>query len=121
MFKLIFATAFALIALSTHAKENSAKGVPDKNGIRLTFEKHQNDLIECSKENPTVQGKLALDCDIDENGKASNIMANEESSQIKDEKMVACLRNKMASWEFPKSAKGETIHISYPLSFRGKK
>jgi hypothetical protein len=101
------------------AKE-TAKGVPDKDGIRQTFEKHQNDLIECSKENPTVKGKLALDCDIDENGKASNVMANPESSQIKDEKMVNCLKNKMAAWEFPKSAKGETAHISYPLSFRGK-
>ena len=111
---------FACIALATvfaSAKENTGQASLDKNGIRETFTKNQADIQACANENPTVKGKLALDCDIDENGKALNIKANEQSSFVKDEKMVTCLKNKMASWEFPKSSKGQVVHISYPLAF----
>lgn len=117
MLKLTTFILVSLVVVISVAKENSASIEPDRNAIRETFSKNSSDILACSKENPSVQGQLTLDFEIDENGKATNVKANKKSSVVKDEKMVKCLADKMKSWNFPKSPRGQIVNIVYPLVF----
>ncbi len=66
------------------------------------------------RRNQAAQGAMEWKWRIDSQGKISGI--DLLRSSIKDEELVRCVRDKIASWRFPKPA-GGSVEVRYPFEF----
>ncbi len=66
------------------------------------------------RRNQTAQGSMEWTWKIDTQGKINGI--NLIKSSIKDEEFVRCVRDKIASWRFPKPS-GGSVEVRYPFEF----
>lgn len=64
--------------------------------------------------NQLARGSMEWRWVIDNEGRASDL--NLIKSSIKDEKMVKCVRDKIASWRFPRPERG-AVEVRYPFEF----
>jgi hypothetical protein len=66
------------------------------------------------RRNQLTSGKMEWSWRIDTRGKISQLEL--VSSSIQDRSMVRCIREKIASWNFPRPRRG-SVEVSYPFTF----
>jgi hypothetical protein len=66
------------------------------------------------RRNEKAQGKVEWSWRIDTRGKISDIALLH--SAIKDQKMTACMRKRIASWRFPRPRRG-SVKVDFPFEF----
>lgn len=96
----------------------------DREGIRKTFFTNQSAVQKCYTDmlasQKDLNGKLTLDFDIDDKGKVTRATWSEEKSRLKSPELAKCITEKIVAWEFPKSPKGTTVQVFYPMAFSTK-
>ncbi|MBY0316970.1 MAG: AgmX/PglI C-terminal domain-containing protein [Bdellovibrionales bacterium] len=84
---------------------------------------HQYEVQVCYKNAvvrvPGLAGKLQVNFELDDKGKASKFTAD-SSSEIKDKTFVDCVLGKMPFWQFPKAPEGSKVSASYQFAFSAK-
>lgn len=84
---------------------------------------HQYEIQVCYKNAvvrvPGLAGKLQVNFELDDKGKASKFTAD-SSSEIKDKVFIDCVLGKMPFWQFPKAPEGSKVVASYQFAFSSK-
>jgi hypothetical protein len=102
----------------------------DREGIRKVFMDKQKELQTCytdrlktakAEGQPILEGKLALDFEIGNDGSVIYAKIDEARSTLKDERLSKCLCDYTKKWTFPKPPDKQTVKVSYPLAFSSKK
>lgn len=100
---------------------SSPKGF-DKEGVRRTLRGHIPEVRLCYEavleRDPKIEGKLLLRWTIDSQGKATDISPVKESSTLQDERLITCITDALATWQFEKPPEETTANITYPFYFR---
>lgn len=96
------------------------KSEVNREGVRQTFVKNQQDIQDCYKKHPpelVVASKLIFDFEVDDQGRLINATTDKEKSTMHNPELGTCICEKMRTWTFPKSASTETTRILYPVYF----
>ncbi len=97
-------------------------GTLDPQLVQATIDRYRFELQLCYelalRRNQEAQGSMQWQWHIDTQGQVFDIELVQTS--ISDSKMADCVRNKIASWKWPKPQKG-SIQISFPFHFNPSK
>lgn len=90
--------------------------------VSKTIDKRKFELQLCYelalRRNQKTLGKMEFSWRIDSRGAISDLKLLETT--IRDKRMVNCVRQKIASWKFPRPRRG-SIKIRYPFSFKPRR
>ena len=97
-------------------------GELDPTLVSRTIDKRKFELQLCYelalRRDQKTNGKMEFSWRIDSRGRISDLKLLR--STIRDKRMVNCVRQKIASWEFPRPRRG-SIKIKYPFSFKPRR
>ena len=95
----------------------------DEHDVKKRMEKNQeafrNCYVEASKENPSLQGSLTLEWDINETGKV--VKAEAVKSTFNSKQMDNCMVNHLKSIRFSPAPAAQIVHASHPFHYAPKK
>jgi len=95
----------------------------DRKGISQTMFRHRKHMSHCYGEALTkkgqekLKGKIMVQFNIGQDGRAREIQALNKESTIQDKDLNNCIVKGLESWEFPVHPKGEVITVKYPIVF----
>lgn len=94
-------------------------GMIDKDAVRRVVRRNLNQLKNCyerlAQRKRSSAGKVELGWDIYSGGRARNVKVI--TSQIKDQKMLNCMKLRLASWRFPDPPEGVIGEVKFPFVF----
>ena len=94
-------------------------GVMDKDAIRRVVKRNLAQLKNCyerlAQRRRESSGRVELGWDIHSGGRVGSVKI--VSSQIKDQKMLNCMKLRLASWRFPDPPEGVIGEVTYPFVF----
>jgi Ca-activated chloride channel family protein len=96
----------------------------NKEEVRRTVRNHIEEVSTCYQatleRNSKIEGKLVVQWQINKEGKATNFAPVKESSTITDARLIQCINDAFATWQFPVPPDNTLAEIRYPFSFRPK-
>lgn len=93
-----------------------------KESLRIPIRDHLKEIRICYEatleRNPQVKGKLVVQWEIGQEGTATHFAPVKGSSTITDERLIQCVGDAIATWQFPIPQDQSTIEVRYPFYFR---
>jgi hypothetical protein len=93
----------------------------DREGVREVVRDHLPEIKLCydaaRERNPKIKGKLTMNWEVDDQGRASKVEADPSRSSLSDERVITCISDAIKTWNFPKAPQGTTAEIHYPINF----
>lgn len=110
------------VAIEPGGSEESFVGTIDREAVRRVVRANLNQIQACytrelNKLDRTrraqLEGKVILKWDIVERGAAQNVRV--ESSTLNNRSIENCMRERLATWQFPEPPKGLVGEVTYPF------
>jgi outer membrane biosynthesis protein TonB len=91
-------------------------GLLDRHEIDKVVAQHQHEISRCYERellhNASIQGKLQVEWIINPNGRV--ISVKQQTSSIKNNKLIKCIMNRIKTWHFP-PPRGGSVVVNYPF------
>lgn len=121
--KSLFALSLlgVLVATACTTKPKANEGEYDPEAVRGVIRSHMGEIKLCYgatlERNPNVEGKLVLNFNIGHDGYITNVDPVQESTNLKDDRFMNCIRDAIATWQFPVPPEGVVAEVKYPFVF----
>ncbi len=98
------------------------QGWIDKDGIREVIQAHADEIRSCYEQelaqDPQLHGRVVLKWIVQADGSASDGLAEKLHTTLPSEKVLECMISRVATWTFPRPARGGIAVITYPWILR---
>ena len=92
--------------------------------VRAAISAHGFEVRMCYKDNQKklkgAQGKIVFDFEVNDQGKLIKSELNEKKTTLRNVNLTNCLKEKINTWMFPASPKGQVVKVTHPFQFKNK-
>ena len=113
------------VAIGSAVGEESFIGTIDREAVRRVIRSGLREIRGCYErelsklnKNQNLEGKVVIEWTIAEHGKA--LRAKVKSSTLGNSAVENCVRDRLASWQFPDPPVGGVAEVNYPFYFRAE-